>query len=298
MKDKKIVILLISILAAIIIFGVLLTFSFYHAIAGIKSELANVNTTLANQLSDLKTQRDDMVSSVKGMFGVFDDPIAHYSVTYGLPDAKTLMCEVTVSVRPREYTADTTLELVIGDKSAKMMGVNKTYTAAVLVSASDAASDAYITFNQGGKSQTAVLPEKVDVGGKLANRLTVEPEIGLDYQNNVIFISGSVSLSFPRTFPDKVESINVVAYENNNEIWRQKIRIHDGLGQDNDKHGYYLESDSFSAPNKEAVSIYIEICCSGFMYRKTIVSNNGTDLSGVFDYDGNKIELYDENQQT
>ena len=91
MKDKKIVILLISILAAILILGVFLTFSFNHAIAGIKSELANVNTTLANQLSDLKTQRDGMVSSVKGMFGIYDDPIAHYSVTYGLPDTKTLM---------------------------------------------------------------------------------------------------------------------------------------------------------------------------------------------------------------
>lgn len=298
MKDKKIVILLISILAAILILGVLITVSFNQAIAGIKSELANVNTTLTNQITALETQRGSMITSVKGMFGIYDDPIAHYSVTYGLPDTKTLMCEVTVSVTPRQYTADTAMELVIGDKSVNMIDKNKTYTAAVSVPVSDAPCDAYVTFKQGGKVQTAMLPEKVDAGGQLANRLTVEPEIILDNKNQSYFVSGGVRLSFPRTFPDKVESINVVAYANNNEIWRQKIRGHDGLGQDNDKHGYTLESDSFGAPNKEAVSIYIEVCCSGFMYRKAIVSNSSTDLSGVFDYDGNRIEFYNDNQQT
>ncbi len=294
MNSKTVIALLSAILAAIIIFGIILVSVFNQNFAELKNNTLNSNSTFLSQIGNVGAQMDSMTSNIQTMLDEQESLIAGYSIAYNDPNAQTLKCDVSVTVTPKEYSADTTAVLYIGDKKVPMTQSGNAYATSLSVSLFEV-SEASVTFQQGGISNTEVLSEIISAGSVLQNNLTAEPMIDCYLDNNTLLINGVIEMSLNTDSRDTVKSARFYAIKEGKEVWAEDMANPKEL----ENEIPYTISIPFNKrfPNVEyedAISIYAEVVGnSGFTYRKTIYGSKETDADGVYDANGKLIEFGD-----
>jgi|GEM_PF-2831808 len=282
MNHKTVIVLLSTILASIIILGVVVISLFNQNMSELKNTILNNEANLSSQMNNVNAQVKSMTYDIQTMLDKQDSLIAGYTISYSKPNAQTLKCDVSVTVTPKTYSEDTTADLYIGKNKVPMTRSGNAYSALLSVSLADT-SEASITFHQGGTSQSEILPELIDIGGRLRGSLLAE--LWVDYAGPDSF-DGGLYYSFRSDLDDEAISAKIIAEANGQEIWSSIIE------NPNSEQELPFKGEFKFEYYEEDLLIYAEVMgSSGLTYRKILWGSKETDVDGVYDANGNLIEF-------
>jgi len=287
MNQKNVIVLLSIILASIIIVGIILVSVFNQNISELKNIILNNESALFGQIGNVGAQVSSMTDNIQTMLDKQESPIAGYQISYSNPNAQTLMCDVSVTVTPKEYSEDTTAALYIGENKVPMTRSGNAYVVSKTIPLTEV-SEASVTFEQNGTNKTEILPEIIDGGGLLRSSLYTELYEDSVFLNEAVSMSGTLKVSFHPMPGEGVSSARLVALEKGKEIWSEDIADTVQTEQE------ILFNHKFSTANEEDILIYAEVVgTSGFTYRSTLFSFADTNADGVYDANGDLIEFGD-----
>ncbi len=291
MKEKNIMVMLGTIIAAIVILGFFIIISLNQTVFAFKQELQNVNAKLSDEFTALNSQSDSLISSIQNKLDKQASLITDYSVTYGTPDAATRKCDVTVSAVPKTSSAGTTATLFIGDQTAVMTQTGSAYEATIPFSIVESGK-IYVTFSQDGINQTEMLPEIADPRKLVSYRFNAQYEGDNYFEGDQFVMTGRVNVVFTPIHSDTIKSAAIIACQDGKEIWRRDIVHPEKLWVENKPHEIPLASAAIPITGKNDINVYFEfICGSGFTYRCGFYGYDQEAYSGVFDENGRKIDI-------
>ncbi len=293
MKNRNLMITLGVILAAIVILGVMILVIFNQATLGIKDDIVRFNSILSYKVGDLNKQADSMVLSFRSMLDEQRSLFADYTIAYGKPDLQSRRCDVTVTIVPKTYTSDTTAKILIDDKEASMTQTGNAYAATITLPIIDEEHKVSVTFETNGVKHIDALPEAVNTGAWLINRILANTSFQIVPEKDAYYLNGVSDVSFHSGFPETIESASFIAIENGNEIWRQPVTVHSSLfvdAQQIQTYAFEFDPSKTVLPSYEKVSVLLEVkCASGLVYRQTVMGMDTVYIHGVYDSDGNEI---------